>query len=231
MKISDIVSDIDFICGSTSATYLTGDKERNINNAYHGTAITIWESDGAWNFDDSNNTDAPIATRTMGDASATYLVPTTAIQIRQVEVKDNQGDWFKLVLKNYEDLTQSPEEYYSSAGLPRYYSLVGNEIRLFPPPSASSTTLTSGLAVRLSRDVTELRISATTTTPGIPTAFHKILSYAASLDFLQDNKQREFLMLQKDRLNRSMVRFYAKRGWEVRSNIKPRGKRFWRQYE
>jgi len=45
MTISEIKSDIDFLCGSTSATYLDADKIRNVNIAYQDVARVIWESD------------------------------------------------------------------------------------------------------------------------------------------------------------------------------------------
>jgi len=231
MDIDAIVADIDFLCGTTSATYPTGDKERNINTAYHDVARLIWESDGSWNFVDSGDTSTPnLATLTMGHASASYTVPTTAIRIDQIEVKDANGDWTKLTYKSYEDLYQSPEEYLSSAGLPINYALEGNEIRLFPPPHSASVTLSSGLAVRLDPEVTELRISASTTTPGIPSAFRKIVSYAAAIDFSQDRKQIELWMTHKARLERGLVRFYGHRGSEAKKVIKPRHSRRWRKY-
>lgn len=230
MNISNIVSDIDFLCGTTSGTYPTGDKERNINIAYHDVARLIWESDGSWGFDDSNNTDSPIATKTLGHASATYTIPTTAIRVDQAEVKDNNGDWVKLIPKSYEELYQSPEEYLSSSGLPRYYALEGNEFRLFPPPHSASVTLASGVRLRLNREVTELRISASTTAPGIPSAFRRILSYAAVIDFVQDKGEMEKFLALKSRLERGMVRFYGHRGSEFKNVVSPRHKRRWRKY-
>ena len=226
---SGLTEDVDFLCGSTTASYPTLDKLRNINAAYHDVARLIWDSDGIWQYDDSNATDLPKATRTMSNASADYLVPTTAMRIEGVEVKDNGSVWHKLKPIDYHDIIGSPEEYYKSAGLPKYYDLEGNSIRLFPPPGTGAVTMTSGLCVRLSRNVSEFT-SASTTSPGFPVAFHRLLSVAAALDFEKDTQQRTLLIHMKDRLEKGLVRFYSKRGAEMKTRIKPYGKKRWRQY-
>ena len=230
MNLSTLKSDINFLCGSTSATYQDVDKVRNMNVAYHDVARTIWESDGDWRFDDSNNTDAPLAYKTLGHASASYVIPTTAMRIEGVEVKDNNGDWTKLSPLSYHEMAVSPEEIYSTPGLPMYYQLEGNEVRLFPSPSSAYATLSSGMLVRLNRNVTEFAATASTPTPGFATPFHRILSLAASIDFTQDEQQRNFLIAQKSRLEKGLVRFYSKRATEFKTQIKPAGKKRWRQY-
>lgn len=230
MNITQLKSDIDFLCGSTSASYLDADKIRNMNVAYQDVTRLIWESDGTWKFDDSNNTDAPVAYRTIANASASYLVPTTALRIEGVEVKDGNGDWIKLRPLGLHDVPISIEEYMTGVGTPAEYMLEGNEIRLFPAPGTGYATMTSGMAVRLSRAVTEFATTASTITPGFVTSFHRILSLAASIDFTQDEAQRKFLIAQRARLEQGLVRFYSKRAAEIKTNIKPAGKKRWRQY-
>ncbi|NCN26049.1 hypothetical protein GW915_00605 [bacterium] len=230
MNVQTIKSDIDFLCGSTSATYLDADKMRNVNICYHDVARSIWEADGTWTYDDANNTDSPIAYRTITASSASYLIPTTAIRVEGVEVKDGAGHWQKLKPLDYHTLSVSPEEFLKTPGMPIYYQLEGTQVRLFPPPGTGYATFVSGMAVRLSREVTELAVTATTTTPGFPASFHRILSLSAALDFVQDNQQRQFLLLQKARLEKGLANFYSKRGAEYKSQIKPASKRRWRLY-
>lgn len=203
---------------------------RNVNIAYHDVARIIWESDGVWNYDDSNNSTGPVAYRTLGNASASYVIPTTALRIEAVEVKDNSGDWHKMTPLSLADFTISPEEYLSSPGMPAHYMLEGNEIRLIPPPGTSSVTMSSGMAVRLSRAVTELATTATTTEPGFAVPFHRILSFSAALDFVQDEQHRKFLAGQKARLENGLIRFYSKRASEYRTQVRPAGKKRWRNY-
>ncbi len=230
MNIQTIKSDIDFLCGSTSATYTDTNKIRNVNVAYNDVARLIWESEGAWAFDDSNNTDSPVATRTMAHASATYLVPTTAIRIEGVEIKDNASYWHKLLPIAFADFTIAPEQFLTGNGLPIYYQLEGNEITFYPAPASASVTLTSGMKVRLARNVTEFPVTATTTSPGFPTSFHRILSYAAAIDFTQDNTQRQFLVQQRARLEKGLMTYFSKRGLEYKTRILPAGQKRWKLY-
>lgn len=230
MNVTEIKQDINFLCGATSATYLNLDKMRNVNIEYQRVATLIWDSDSTWNYDDSNNTNSPVAYRTVANASASYLVPTTAIRIEGVEIKDNGGNWTKLKPITYHELPTSPESYFTGSGLPLQYMLEGNEIRLFPPPGTGSVTMSSGMAVRLSRSVTELGVSATTATPGFATPFHRMLSFAASIDFVQDNQQKQFLLLQRDRLEKGLIKFYSHRADDFPGRLNPRTKTFNRQW-
>lgn len=230
MNVTNLKLDTHFLCGSTSATYSDTNLVRNLNVAYNDVARVIWESDGTWKFDDSNNTTGPVAYRTIANASASYQVPTTAIRIDGVEVKDASGHWFKLTPVSITDMEISPEEWLTGTGMPIHYALEGNEIRLFPAPGTGFTTMSSGMAVRLQRNVTEFATTATTAEPGFATSFHRILSLAAAIDFMQDDRQRNFLLQQKDRLEKGLTRFYSKRGTEFKAAVRPSSKKRWRQY-
>lgn len=227
MNITDIDSDVDFLCGSTSANYPPAAKRRNMNIHYQDVARLIWESDGTWAYDDANNTDGPVAYRSVANASASYLVPTTAIRIKDVEIKDSSGDWKVLTPVTLDEMNGiSPEEYYTGTGLPIKYQLEGNEIRLFPAPGTGYVTMSSGMAVRLSRGVTEFPVTASTATPGFAVPFHRILSYGVALDFEKDEGQRRFLLMQKDRLERGLVKFYSKRAEQAPSRIRPANRNY-----
>jgi hypothetical protein len=232
MNLSAIQADINFLCGSTSGTYAPADKIRNINVCYQDVARLVWESDGGWSYDDSNNTNAPVAYTTLGNLSGSYTIPTTAIRIEGVEVKDGDSNWMKLNPLIAGDLPISREEYLTGGGLPIYYELEGNEIRLYPAPMSGYTTLASGMMVRLSRAVNEFSTAtgAGSALPGFASPFHRILSYAAAIDFVQDPNQRQFFALQKQRLEQGLVRFYSKRATEFKSTLKPSTRRRWKSY-
>jgi hypothetical protein len=223
-----LVEDVLYHCGLPVATgsynaYSLADITRNINNAYQEVATLIWRSDGSWQYDDSNATDSPIAYITLGQASASYIIPTTALRIEGIEVKDSSSNWVKLTQLDYQELNGlSPEEYFSVAGTPREYDLVGNEIRLFPPPTSASVTLASGMMVRLSRNVTLFTTASTTAEPGFASPFHKILSYAAAIDFVQDKATQDRLVAMKTRMEAGLVSFYGHRNKEKGARIKPR---------
>jgi hypothetical protein len=231
MNVGQLLSDVYFLCGATSASYPTTDLVRNMNIAYDDVARVIWESDGVWSFDDNNNTDRPIAYRSLANASATYTIPTTAIRIEQIEVKDGEGNWTKLKPITYKDInTLSPEEYLTGGGLPYYYLLEGTQITLYPAPATNYVTMSSGMAVRLNRNVTELVATATTTSPGFARPFHRILSYAAAVDFEQDPNKRQHLSVRKSMLEEGLKRFYSSRSAELQNRIIPASKRRWRNY-
>ena len=229
MQISTLKQDVDFLCGSTSATYSDVNKIRNINIAYGDVARVIWESDSI-HFDDSNNTDSLVSYRSMANASASYTMPTTALRLNGVELLRANGDWDKLRYINADDMTISREEYLTGVGAPLFYSVEGTQVRLYPPPSSTDVTLSSGLAFRLNRNVTDFPVSATTSEPGFAPNFHRVLSYAAALDFTQDEQQRRFLATQKERLEQGMRKFYSRRIQEAKPKIRPAGKSRWRNY-
>jgi len=228
LNVSEIKQDINLLVGSTSATYLNVDKMRNVNIAYQDVARLIWESAAGWQFDDSNSTTLPLVKTTLVHGQQDYSLPSTSQRVESVIVKDSQGNWKKLKQFNIHDTTIALPEFYEGNNLPLYYDLVGRSIMLHPTPSSAYCTLASGLGVYINRDVTELGVSATSTVPGFATGFHRILSLAAAIDFVQDTTQRQFLLGQKDRLEKGLVRFYGKRSVEEKQQIKPA--KNWRQY-
>lgn len=231
MNITQIKQQVYFDTGSTSATYPDADMIRNINNAYQDVSRLIWTSAGGWQFDDSNSTTLPIARATMVHNQQDYSLPATTQRVEEVVVKDSNGDWSKLKPFDIHDTEIAPEEYMETAGLPQYYDLIGRSIMLYPKPSSAYCTMASGLGVYISRDVTEFAVTAGTgSVPGFATPFHKILSYAAAIDFVQDNNEKQILIQLKDRLEKNMIEFYSKRSVEKNPNIKPRSRKVWQQY-
>jgi hypothetical protein len=228
MNFIQIDADTHFLAGSTSASYSPINMRRNHNIANQNVATLIWESSGS--FDDSNNTDSPVAYRTLANLSATYTIPTTALRIKGIEVKDSSGVYQKLSPVSLTELNVSPDNYMTGSGMPTQYMLEGNEIRLFTAPGTGSVTMASGMAIRLSRVGTEIPVSATTAEPGFASPFHRILSYAAAIDFTKDEQQRKFLVAQRTRLENGLIRFYSKKNVEYKTAIRPANKKVWRNY-
>lgn len=229
-KNQGLIEDVDFLARSTSASYPVNDKTRNINQAYHDVTRLIWESADDWEYDDSNATDLPKVLRTMGHASASYQIPTTAQRIERVEIQDDDNDWVKLKPLDHRDITVALDEYLDDPHRPIYYDLEGNYLTLYPAPHSAYTTLSSGLALRVARDVTEFPTTATTTKPGFATQFHRYLSVSAALDFTEDAGRRNFLLEMKERMRKGIQNFYSSRMIEKKPQMRPYGKRRWRQY-
>jgi len=226
-----LVEDIDFLCGTTSASYPLVDKTRNINQAYHDVARLIWEVADGWQYDDSNKTDLPIATTNLVHSQPDYELPSTCQRVQRVEVLDVDGDWRVLKQIDIHDLSVAVGEYLETDGLPTHYDLYGRSLELFPEPSSAYVTLTNGLKVFFDRDVTEFTTASTTAEPGFAKPFHRILSLSASLDFEKDPYQRRVFQQMKDRLEQGLKRFYGHRNIQRRAAIRPYGRRYRYEYE
>lgn len=223
-------ADSRYLVGATSGTYPDADVMRNMGIEYQRVATEIWKSDPTHSWDDRNNTDYNTATRSMANASASYLIPTEALAIRGVEVKDGDGNWSKLSPISYAELPISPEEYLTGTGTPIRYMIEGTQVRLFPAPGTGSVTMTSGLAYHVSRAVTEPAVTASSSSPGFATPFHRVLSYAAAIDFDQDDQHRNFLIAQKARLDNGLSKFYSNWAPQYKPKLRPATKRSWRLF-
>src|SRR3990167_7317895 len=99
-----ILQDIDFLCGTTSASYPVEDKVRNVNVSYGNITRLIWECADDWQYDDSNKTDIPKVLTTLTAGTSQYSIPSTAQKIRRIEIKDAQSNWVKLTPIDYRDI-------------------------------------------------------------------------------------------------------------------------------
>ncbi len=230
MNIGTIKSDVNFLARCTSATFPDADKVRSINIAYQDIARLIWESADGWQYNDGTAGGNPVVKTSLTHNTQDYTIPSTAQRIHEIAIEDNSGNWHKLRPIDWADITSAPQEFLKTPGLPIYYNLAGRTVSFYPIPASGSVTLSSGIAFFIDRDVTEFNVTATTTVPGFATPFHRLLSYAAALDFSQDAPDRELLVAQISRMKNSLTRFYSKRAVEMKTQIKPAGKRRWRQY-
>jgi len=226
-----LCEDVDFLCGTTTASYPLVAKVRNINQAYYDVNRLIWDSCDTWQYDDSNNTDIPKVLTTLTGGTHQYAVPSTAQKIRRIEIKDINGLTTKLRPIDYKDIGISLPEYMSADGLPIYYDLIGNYINLYPGPAATHVTTSSGMAVYVDRNVTLFTSGSTTAAPGFAPQFHRLLSLQAALDFEKDPQQRQLFLAEKGQLTEGLKRFYSSRSVETRTSIRPSNKRQHRTYE
>ncbi len=223
---SGLVEDTLYHCGlptlsASYSSYALADITRNINNAYLDTIAKIWSVAAGWQYDDSNQTTLPVGYTTIVHNQNDYEIPSTAQRIARVEVKDSGGNYQILKQIDIHDVTQEAmSEFQSGTGFPRYYDLVGRSLMLYPTPASGSVTLTSGLAVYVDREPTLFTTASTTASPGFASSFHKLLSYGAAIDFVQDKATQDRLVAMKARLENQMISFYSKRNVERTASMR-----------
>lgn len=176
-----------------STDYPLADVVVSLNRWVHRVGIWIWKASGTWEFDDSNQTDLPIATTTLVANQQDYSLPTTVLKLLRVEVKDSSGNYRQIFQIDQSELQGiALTEYEETAGLPIQYDIIGNSLFLYPAPSASSVTLAAGLKIYIAREETEFSTPASyttadTTQPGFDENFHDILCLGSAYDWCSVN--------------------------------------------
>lgn len=139
---------------------------------------------GGWQYDDSNQTDLPFASTTLTADQTTYALPTGALGVRGIEVKNTGSVWSSLLPITEEMIRerQAMGQFFSTSGTPQYYQLVGQTVRLFP---ASNYTQSASFKVSFDRGSVAFASTDTTTTPGFASEYHDIIPIGASIEWLK----------------------------------------------
>lgn len=159
---------------------------RLCNRGLDRVVSVLMDSDSRWQWDDSNYTDFPEATTSLVDNQQDYTIETTHLQIIGVEVKDSSGNYYNVHPIDHQDLKErdiTPSEFFETAGTPEYYDLKGSSIILYPKPDASTVTLAEGLKAHFKRGANYFTNSDTTTEPGFPSIYHRLIPLYASYDY------------------------------------------------
>lgn len=225
-----IVEDIDFWCDTDATKYSLANKARNVNRWYDRAIALILDSDGRWQFDDTNATDLPIGTATLVNNQQDYTLDTTFIKILRVEVLDVNGQWNKLLPIDQADLySQSVTDFLKTAGMPKYYDVQGSSILLYPKPdNGVSVTLASGLKVFCQRNVSYFVAGDTTKVPGFVSLFHRYLSFGASLDWAIKKQlpQKNDLQGRVTVMEDAIRGFYSQREKDEKIQLTPKRQSF-----
>jgi len=153
--------------GISSSEFPLADLSRATNTAKYNLAVKVWKQQDAWDFNDGGYTTFPIATTTLVDDQADYTLPTDAMGIRRVEVKDSAGNWFVVDPIDDTNIDVALDEFREVKGLPEYYRLENESIILYPAPSSAQVTTTAGIKLTYNREINEFDASTTTTDVGM----------------------------------------------------------------
>jgi len=153
-----------------------------INAAYGRYAILALMADNAWQFDDNNYSDFPIATTDLNAGQPDYTLNNNQIIIEQVEVLDPTGKVWLAVPegdeRKFAEYKISESQYFNNvAAVPIFHIKKGNSILLMPTPSYG---VPQGLKVRFKRPVNYFVSTDTTKMPGFNRLHHLYLADYAS---------------------------------------------------
>jgi len=220
----NIVDDIDFWCGTDSTSFPIEDKTRRVNQWYYKTQKLILNTDGRFQFHDRNDGNLPEMRANLVDGQGAYELPDDYIEVHAVEVKDTNGDFYRLEQIDIQDLDYSISNYRDTKGAPAEYDLTGNVIRFFPAPDKDQVTLSNGFKVYISRSVSVFDTSDTTKEPGFDNAYHQILSLGPSADYLSVNGTQEDhdnVVTKLETLQQQLKSDYSNRNVEGGTAVRP----------
>lgn len=207
-------------------TYISGDATRlaemtaTINRINHRVWHTIFMATGNWKYDDGNQTNLPKATANLVSGQIAYALPTDLLTVERVEIKDENGDWYRLTPLMEEKIPGAIDEFQETDSRPIYYTLVNGTINLYP---ASDFSQDDSLKIYFSRDSVDFAVSDTTKSPGFASPYHEIIPIKASIEWYkvkQPNSPTLPILVQDDlKLEQNIKEFYSKRYKDYRPRI------------
>lgn len=212
-------------CEDKINSSITGDLlkkfTRYINNASSKVWAIIFDTYNGWIYDDANQTDLPQATSDLVSGTSTYSLPSTALTVQRIEIKDSEGNFIPLKSLTLEEIQQGVDEFYENNGTPQGYRLLGNTIEIFP---ASSYNSTSGLKVYFERASVAFASTDTTKTAGFASPFHDMLAIDASIQYMStknfNQNQINNLKLEYEQYKIDLKNFYGKRFRDYKPRLK-----------
>lgn len=223
MQIQDIVNSVYFRTKTNSSSFLAADMLLYINNAYDRVVSLIMSADSKWQWDDTNQTDLPIATAALISGQQDYALATSHLTIDRVEVLDSSGTTFRRLFQiDQQQLKQGSslalDEYQSSNGLPNEYDVVGNSIFLYPTPNYALADALKVYFTRAGTLYTTAEVTTGTKVPGFISLFHDLVPLWVSYNYAIANNQgtANGFFIEIQRLEKELEDFYGQRDRDIR---------------
>jgi hypothetical protein len=188
MTLSDIQNKIYFYTKTNASSFTNADMLIAINVALNRVSSLILSADERWEFDDTNQTDLPIATTNLVSGQQDYSLAAAHLTIDRLEVLQPNGTtWSLLDPIDQQDLKRGQRtalaQYFPTAGTPIQYDLIGNSFFLYPKPNYS---VSAGLKVYFTRGPIEFSssdLSTGTAAPGFNSLFHELIPLWVGYDY------------------------------------------------
>lgn len=185
MQYTDIVAKAYFLTSTNSTSFPIAQVTVEANNALERVASLIMQSDARWQWDDSNNTDLPIATTGLVANQQDYTLAVSHLDILRVEVQDTNGSWRKLIPIDQADIYgTSLTDFMKTAGAPYYYDKLGASVFLYPKPNY---TQASSLKIWFQRGPSYFAVTDTSKSPGFNVLYHDLIPLWIAYNFALAN--------------------------------------------
>jgi len=221
-KSISLIGDIDFLLFGNSATlntdYSLTDRTRNINIAWDEVVAELYRADPNYKWDDSNNTDFPVATTNLVANQDHYTMLDSALVVHRVRIKDENNNWVTLTPKVRAELTDT--ELDATGGTPDKFYKSGGAIFPLPVPDYA---VTGGVELEFQRGGNHFTTASTTTSPGFNSQFHQILSIKAAKRYaLANGMEQKVTMLtnMEAEITQKMIEHYQLRSPDEKPKFK-----------
>ena len=216
-----LIADVDFLLfgdGSVFNTeYPLTDRTRNMNIVWDEAISELFKADPNYKYDDTSNTDFPIATIAISSSLDHYTVPDSSLVIHRIRMKNNLGVLTTLTPCLRRELD---DDELDDVGSPSKYYKVGNAIFPNPVPDYS---VADGVEIEFQRGANHFVTTDTAKTPGFDAQFHQFLSVGTALRYAIANGMSEkvsMLKAMKEEIRKSMVEHYQTRSPDERPKIR-----------
>lgn len=212
MTIQDIDAKISYYTKTNTTSFVAADRLIAVNNALNRVVSLINKSDQRWQWDDTNQSDLPIATTTITSGQQDYSLATSHLTIDRVEVK-NGSNWTQLDPIDQHDIKGEALNSYLGSGIPTSYDIVGSSVFLYPIPNY---TLAAALKIYFTRgpaEFTSAEVTTGTKVPGFNSLFHELIPLWVAYDYAVANglSTANGFFAGIQRMEAELVNFYASR--------------------
>mgnify|MGYP001612019258 CR=1 FL=1 len=234
-----ICQEIDFICDSDDTNYPRLDKTRRVNSSFEELVGEIINADGTWQHDDTNYTDSPRGKGTLVEGQEYYSFAAEYLQVEAIDILDKNNLYRRIKPYDPNDSEDSPEEHWGvdssgnpAKGFPEAYDIKGDSIRLYPAPTSTLVTLANGLRISFKRKPSLFTAVSTTaedtTEPGLPSSYHILLAYMASVPYCLSYKKDRVAWLEKKitEMKKTLLEHFAYREKNKRAIIRTKQRIF-----
>lgn len=214
-----------FLTKTNVNSFINSDMAVLATHALNRVASLIMQADGRWEFDDSNQTDLPIATTALVSGQQDYALAITHINIERVELKDSTGNWRKLTPIDQADVyDQSVTSFMGTNGTPLYYDKMASSVFLYPTPNYSQSASLKVYFTRPPSALLSSDISSTTVSPGFNALYHDLVALWIAYDYALANglPNANQLMVEIERKEDALKEDFALRSKDEHVGLRPR---------